>query len=78
MNREADVYTLVILILVGLSSVKSCPRQCTCDLIYTLVTCERAGIMNEQLKDVIQGIPLNTTCYFHGQLNFTTLSTIFC
>ena len=61
MSREADVRTLVILILVGLSSVKSCPRQCTCNLIYTLVSCERAGITTEQLENIIQGIPLNTT-----------------
>ena len=61
MSREADVYTLVILMLVGLSSVKSCPRQCTCDLIYKVVNCKRANITNEQLKDAIQSIPSNTT-----------------
>ena len=61
MTRETDVYTLVILMLVGLSSVKLCPRKCTCDLIYTLVNCKRASITNEQLKAVIQSIPLNTT-----------------
>ena len=61
MSRETDVYTLVILMLVRLSSVKSCPRKCTCDLIYTLVNCERASIRNEQLNDIFQSIPLNTT-----------------
>ena len=61
MSREEQVYTFVILMLLSLSMVKSCPRQCTCDTIYTIVNCERAGITNEQLKDVIQCIPLNTT-----------------
>ena len=61
MSREEEIYTLVILMLVGLSRVKSCPIQCTCNLIYTVVNCARASITNEQLKDVIQSIPLNTT-----------------
>ena len=78
MNMKALFYTFLVLVSLSLFIVKSCPSQCNCTCEELIIYCNNSNITNSELKEIAQGLPLNTTeINFTGNLISEFLVTLF-
>lgn len=60
MKLEKLMYALYIFMSASFHFARSCPKKCTCHCDQLIAHCNNSNIANSELKDIAQGLPLNT------------------